>query len=62
VTDSTSNKYIDSGKSTEYELDVKGMYTIIAIEHNISFETANCRCCKDNPNARIHSEVMDEIN
>jgi DNA polymerase, archaea type len=44
------------------ELDVKGMYPTIAIEHNISFETVNCRCCKDNPKARIPSEVMDEIN
>ena len=44
------------------ELDVKGMYPTIAIEHNISFETVNCRCCKDNPDARIPSEVMDEIN
>ena len=44
------------------ELDVKGMYPTIAIEHNISFETVNCRCCQDNPNARIPAEVMDEIN
>ena len=44
------------------ELDVKGMYPTIAIEHNISFETVNCRCCKDNPDARIPTEVMDEIN
>ena len=42
------------------ELDVQGMYPTIAIEHNISFETVNCRCCKDNPNARIPTEVMDE--
>jgi DNA polymerase, archaea type len=44
------------------ELDVKGMYPTIAIEHNISFETVNCRCCQDNPHARIPAEVMDEIN
>jgi DNA polymerase, archaea type len=44
------------------ELDVKGMYPTIAIEHNISFETVNCRRCQENPNARIPSEVMDEIN
>jgi DNA polymerase, archaea type len=44
------------------ELDVKGMYPTIAIERNISFETVNCKCCKDNPEARIPSEVMDEIN
>src|SRR5919112_2207911 len=44
------------------ELDIKGMYPTIAIEHNISFETVNCRCCQDNPNARIPAEVMNEIN
>jgi DNA polymerase elongation subunit (family B) len=44
------------------ELDVKGMYPTIAIEHNISFETVNCRCCQENPNARIPAGVMDEIN
>ena len=44
------------------ELDVKGMYPTIAIQHNVSFETVNCRCCKENPDARIPSEVMDEIN
>ena len=36
--------------------------TTIAIQHNISFETVNCGCCKENPDARIPSEVMDEIN
>ena len=44
------------------ELDVKGMYPTIAITNNISFETVNCRCCKDNPDARIPCNVMDEIN
>jgi DNA polymerase elongation subunit (family B) len=38
------------------------MYPTIAIEHNISFETVNCRCCQDNPNVRIPAEVMNEIN
>jgi DNA polymerase I len=44
------------------ELDVKGMYPTIAIAHNISFETVNCRCCKHNPTAKILAEVMNEIN
>jgi DNA polymerase I len=44
------------------ELDVKGMYPTIAIEHNISFETVNCRCCENNPDAKIPIGVMDEIN
>src|SRR5215217_1495782 len=44
------------------ELDVKGMYPSIAIEHNISFETVNCQCCEDNHDAKTSSEVMTEIN
>lgn len=44
------------------ELDVKGMYPTIAIKCNVSFETVNCRCCKDNPSARIPAEIMNEIN
>ncbi|MGB6532493.1 MAG: DNA polymerase domain-containing protein, partial [Candidatus Nitrosopolaris sp.] len=44
------------------ELDVKGMYPTIAIEHNISFETVNCECCKNDPESQVAKEVMDEIN
>ena len=44
------------------ELDVKGMYPSIAIEHNVSFETVNCQCCEDDQEAEIPSEVMAEIN
>lgn len=44
------------------ELDAKGMYPSIAIEHNISFETVNCLCCKNNLKANVIPEVMDEIN
>jgi DNA polymerase elongation subunit (family B) len=36
------------------ELDIKGMYPTIAIEHNISFETVNCQCCK---NDRVKSSL-----
>jgi DNA polymerase, archaea type len=43
------------------ELDIKGMDPTIAIEHNISFETVNCQCCK-NGESEVPSEVMDEIN
>ena len=38
------------------------MYPTISINYNISFETVNCSCCKDNPSARIPTEVMNEIN
>ncbi|MGC2685486.1 MAG: DNA polymerase domain-containing protein, partial [Candidatus Nitrosopolaris sp.] len=44
------------------ELDIKGMYPTIAIEHNISFETVNCLCCKNDTESQVPSEVMDEIN
>jgi DNA polymerase, archaea type len=44
------------------ELDIKGMYPTIAIEHNISFETVNCPCCKNDTESQVPSEVMDEIN
>jgi DNA polymerase, archaea type len=44
------------------ELDIKGMYPTIAIEHNISFETVNCECCKNDTESQVPSEVMDEIN
>ena len=44
------------------ELDIKGMYPTIAIEHNISFETVNCPCCENDQESKVPSEVMDEIN
>jgi DNA polymerase elongation subunit (family B) len=44
------------------ELDVKGMYPSISIEHNISFETVNCQCCENDQKAQVPSEVMAEIN
>jgi DNA polymerase, archaea type len=38
------------------------MYPAIAIDHNISFETVNCQCCENYPEAKVSSEVMNEIN
>ena len=32
------------------------------INHNISFDTINCDCCKDDPDAKVSSEIMDIIN
>jgi len=43
------------------ELDVKGMYPTIAIDHNISFETVNCQCCQNDRESQVGAEVMDEI-
>jgi DNA polymerase elongation subunit (family B) len=42
--------------------DVASMYPSMINIHNISTETINCSCCKDDPNARIPSEVMENIN
>ncbi len=45
-----------------YVLDVKSLYPTIMINNNISFETVNCDCCMDKPEARVSSEIMDIIN
>jgi DNA polymerase elongation subunit (family B) len=42
--------------------DVSSMYPTMAIVHNISGETINCECCKDDPDARIPDGVMKRIN
>src|SRR5919107_1924972 len=42
--------------------DVKGLYPTMMMLHNLSFETVCCRCCKDNPNARVSQHIMDVIN
>ena len=34
-------------------VDVISLYPSMAILHNISFDTVNCECCKDDPNAKI---------
>ena len=45
-----------------YVLDVKSLYPTMMIINNISFETVNCDCCKDKPEARVSAEIMDLIN
>ena len=45
-----------------YVLDVKSLYPTMMINHNISFDTVNCDCCKDDPNAKVSAEIMDIIN
>jgi DNA polymerase, archaea type len=34
-------------------VDAISLYPSVAINYNISFDTVNCTCCKDDPNARI---------
>jgi DNA polymerase elongation subunit (family B) len=45
-----------------YVLDVKSLYPTMMINNNISFDTVNCDCCKDNLEARISREVINNIN
>jgi len=49
-------------KQLVYVLDVKSLYPSMMIAHNISFDTVNCECCKNNPNAKIDDEIMNLIN
>lgn len=48
--------------SKVYELDVKGMYPSIVINNNLSFDTLNCTCCKNDPSAYLNKETIDRIN
>ena len=45
-----------------YVLDVKSLYPTMMINHNISFDTVNCDCCKNDPNAKVSAEIMNIIN
>ena len=45
-----------------YVLDVKSLYPTMIINYNISFDTINCECCKDDSNAKVSTEIMDIIN
>ena len=42
--------------------DVASMYPTMSIVHNISPETINCDCCKDDPEAKIDQKIMVYIN
>lgn len=45
-----------------YVLDVKSLYPTMMINNNISFETVNCDCCMNKPEARVSSEIMNIVN
>ena len=38
------------------------LYPSIMITHNISFDTVNCNCCKDDPRAKVGNAIMSLIN
>jgi DNA polymerase elongation subunit (family B) len=42
--------------------DVSSMYPTMIDRHNISTDTINCECCRNNPEARVSDEIMSEIN
>lgn len=45
-----------------YVLDVKSLYPTMMINHNISFDTINCDCCRHDATAANPTEIMDLIN
>ena len=45
-----------------YVFDVKSLYPTMMINKNISFDTINCDCCKDDTNSKVSTEIMDIIN
>lgn len=45
-----------------YELDVKGLYPRIAINNNLSFDTLNCICCRNNEGSYLRQETIDAVN
>ncbi|WP_148686800.1 DNA polymerase domain-containing protein [Candidatus Nitrosocosmicus hydrocola] len=61
VLDSKIGYYDSVNNRTVYIFDVKSLYPTMMIIYNISFETVNCSCCRDNPEARIPKEIMDLI-
>jgi DNA polymerase elongation subunit (family B) len=34
-------------------VDAASLYPSVAINYNLSFDTLNCQCCKDNPNTKM---------
>jgi DNA polymerase I len=41
-------------------VDVTSLYPAMAILHNISFDTVNCECCKDDSNCKINEEITKD--
>lgn len=43
-------------------VDVASLYPTMAILYNISFDTVNCQCCKDNLDARVDKKITKDCN
>jgi DNA polymerase, archaea type len=41
-------------------VDVASLYPAMAILHNVSFDTVNCECCKNDPDARIDKDIIKD--
>jgi DNA polymerase elongation subunit (family B) len=41
-------------------VDVISLYPTMAILHNISFDTVNCWCCRDNPKAKVDEKITKD--
>ena len=41
-------------------VDVTSLYPTMAILHNISFDTVNCQCCKDDSRCRISNDITKD--
>ena len=41
-------------------LDVTSLYPTIAILYNISFDTINCWCCRDNPKTKVDEKITKD--
>jgi DNA polymerase elongation subunit (family B) len=42
-------------------VDAASLYPSVGINYNISFDTINCSCCKDNPDVKISSLLPSEF-
>ena len=43
-------------------VDVISLYPSMAVLHNISFDTVNCECCKNDPDVKMPCEVTNMFN
>jgi DNA polymerase I len=42
-------------------VDAQSLYPSVAIKYNLSFDTINCQCCYDNPQAKISKIIPKEF-
>jgi DNA polymerase, archaea type len=42
-------------------VDAKSLYPSVGINYNLSFDTINCDCCKDNPDAKLSKIIPEQF-